>query len=76
MGEDNGDLETTLAFDIHKVGLWCLDELLELVSRLLNRCWWITEVVGGHWYLVNPVGEGKCGVDCGGVVKKCAVGSL
>lgn len=48
MGEDNRDLETALALDIHEVGLWCLDELLELVSRLLNRCWWITEVVGGH----------------------------
>jgi hypothetical protein len=60
MGENSGDLETTRALNIHEIGRWSLNKLLKLVSLLLNRLWWISEIVRRHGFNLNP--ERNCGV--------------
>ena len=72
VGEDNRDLETTLALDIHEVGLWCLDELLELVGGLFHGLWWVSEVVRGH----GNTREKVMGVDLGVVLGFIARGRV
>jgi hypothetical protein len=60
MGENSGDLETTRTLNIHEIGRWSLNKLLKLVSLLLNRLWWISEIVRRHGFNLNP--ERNCRV--------------
>uniref|UniRef100_A0A1J3E0P3 Uncharacterized protein n=1 Tax=Noccaea caerulescens TaxID=107243 RepID=A0A1J3E0P3_NOCCA len=42
--EHSRDVEASLAFHIHEEGIRRLNKTLELVLRLLKRCWWVKQI--------------------------------
>ena len=46
MREDSGDLQAAGAFHVHEVGIWVLDQALQLMLALLLRGQRVQQILG------------------------------